>query len=70
MKVIELQQYEINDLIRFLEYAKNKKYKDYKKGIINLSQYNYEIGLIRDLEAKIPLKSSSKVTADELVKLM
>lgn len=70
MKTIQLEQYEMNDLIRFLEYAKNKKLKDYKKGTINLSQYNYELGLIRDLISKIPLKSGSKVTADELVKIM
>ena len=70
MKVIELEQYEINDLIRFLEYAKEEKYKDYKQGKINASQYQYEIGIIRDLVSRIPLKSGSKIKSEDLIKLM
>lgn len=61
MKTIELEQYEINDLIRFLEYAKDQKFKDYKKKKMNLNQYNYEIGLIKDLEAKLPIKSIQQI---------
>lgn len=57
MKVIEYTNYEMNDLIRTLEYAKDKKMKDYKDGKMNLSQYQYEIGIINDLIAKVPLKT-------------
>ena len=60
MKTIELKEYEINDLIRFLDYAKDQKFKDYKKGKMRLNQYEYEIGLIRDLKAKIPVRSFNK----------
>ena len=59
MKRIELEEYEINDLIRFLEYAKNKKNIDRSNGKINDKQCQYEIGLINDLMAKIPTKSIS-----------
>lgn len=57
MKVIEFTEYEINDLLRNLYYAKDKKMEDYKKGKINLAQSQYEIGIIKDLIAKIPTKS-------------
>lgn len=60
MKTIEYTDYEINDLIRTLEYAKDKKMADYKAGKINLSQSTYEIGLIRDLIAKIPDKTFTR----------
>ena len=60
MKVIELQEYEINDLLRTLYYAKDKKMEDYKNGKINLSQSQYEIGIIKDLIARVPIKSYAK----------
>ena len=52
MKVIEYTDYELNDLYRFLEYAKDKKMRDYKENKMNLSQCQYEIGLIKDLIKK------------------
>lgn len=60
MKVIEYTDYEINDLIRFLEYAKGKKMVDYKEGKITLGQSQYEIGIIKDLIAKMPMKTYSR----------
>ena len=56
MKIIEYTDYEMNDLIRTLEYAKDKKMKDYKDGKMNLSQCQYEIGIIKDLINKTPSK--------------
>jgi len=60
MRIIEYTEYEINDLIRNLEYAKGKKMEDYKNGKINLSQSQYEIGIIKDLIAKIPAKTYTR----------
>ena len=57
MKVIEFQEYEINDLLRTLYYAKDKKMADYKEGKLCLNQSKYEIGIIDDLIARIPTKS-------------
>lgn len=56
MKTIEFKEYEINDLIRTLEYAKKKKEEEYKNERLSLSQYRFEIGLIQDLIARIPVK--------------
>lgn len=57
MKTIEFQEYEINDLLRTLYYARDKKMEDYKMRKINLAQSQYEIGIIKDLIAKVPIKS-------------
>lgn len=60
MKTLEFKEYEINDLIRTLEYAKRKKEEDYKRDDLTLSQYRFEIGLIQDLIAKIPVKTYTR----------
>lgn len=75
MKVIEYNDYELNDLYRFLEYAKDKKMRDYKEGKINLSQCQYEIGIIKDLIAKVPLKTfgngnKKKNKNEQILKIM
>ena len=57
MKTIEFTEFEINDLLRALYCAKDKKMEDYKKGKMNLAQSQYEIGIIKDLIARIPTKS-------------
>ena len=57
MKVIELKEYEVNDLIRTLEYAKNKKREEYNAGKFSKTQFNFELGLIQDLISKIPVKT-------------
>ena len=78
MKTIEYTYCEINDLIRTLEYAKNKKREEYEKGKINENQYNFEIGLIKDLIAKVPIKTYTKknkidkdlIEKEEIIKIL
>lgn len=60
MKIIEYTDYEINDLIRTLNYAKDKKMNDYKTGKINLKQSQYDIGIINYLINKVPVKSYTR----------
>lgn len=78
MKIIEFQEYEINDLLRTLYYARDKKMEDYKMGKINLAQSQYEIGIIKDLIARVPVKQyteKNKIDKDllknnKIIKLM
>ena len=60
MKVIEFKDYAINDLIRTLQYAKKKKEEDYYNKELTLAQYRFEIGLIQDLIAQIPVKTYAR----------
>ena len=60
MVKIELKDYQLNDLVRTLEFAKNKKKEEYEKNKMNLSQYRFEIGLIQDLIAQIPVKTYAR----------
>ena len=72
MKSVELTNYEINDLIRTLEYAIKKKKEDYQLEKINIKQYQYEVGIIRDLIRIIPTKTrvSKKVNKEDLIKII
>ena len=72
MKSVELTNYEINDLIRTLEYAIKKKKEDYQLEKINIKQYQYEVGIIRDLIRTIPTKTriSKKVNKEDLIKII
>lgn len=72
MKSVELTNYEINDLIRTLEYAIKKKKEDYQLEKINIKQYQYEVGIIRDLIRAIPTKTrvSKKVNKEDLIKII
>lgn len=53
MKSVSFTFYELNDLLRFLEYTKVKKTNDYKEGKIKASQFKYELGILEDITAKL-----------------
>ena len=61
MKVIELTSYEANDLVRFLDYAIEKKKEDFNKGKINRMRLMMEIDDIRCILARIPKEYIERV---------
>lgn len=72
MKTVELSNYEINDLIRTMEYAIKKKKEDLQLGKINIKQYQYDVEIIRCLIKSLPnkIKTSKNVNREDLIKIM
>lgn len=60
MQKIELSAMESNDLIRLLNYAKDKKREEMKIGKITVKQFEMECESIRKIFLKIPKSYKSK----------
>ena len=66
MQRIELGAMESNDLIRYLNYAKDKKREEMKNGKITLKQFEMECENINILLRKVPKSYQSK----NIIKIM
>lgn len=49
MVTIKCNPYQKGDLLRYLEYAKKKKYEDANEGIITTGELEYEVKIINNL---------------------
>lgn len=70
MKTFQLEQYEVNDLIRILEYALKKKKEDYKSNIINEYEFKMYNNSINNLLNRFPRKYDTKNLDKDMLKII
>lgn len=67
MKTIQFENYELNDLIRYLEYAEKKKKEDMNNGLITSNMYKLDKQTIQILLSKIPKKYDDRILIKDIL---
>ena len=67
MKTVQFENYELNDLVRILEYAEKKKKEDMVNGIITTSLYNLDKQTIQILLSRIPKKNDNRTLIKDIL---